>query len=176
MKKTLSLLVLASFLAVLLAPATVSAIEPVCPNCAPPQVQCSCGNNTLPAVSVGGNLFCYYGNHASLSDLETLCPGGGTTPGGTNGGNGIITNIPYTSINTPDKLIDLIDTIGTWVFSALLAVVVIMLVLSGFYWLTAGGNAEQTKKARQMLTSALIGLAIALGARGLTAIITTLLA
>jgi len=85
-------------------------------------------------------------------------------------------DIPQTSIDTPGELVGLINTIGTWVFSALLAVVVIMLVLSGFYWLTAGGNAEQTKKARQMLTNALIGLAIALGARGLTAIITTLLA
>jgi len=42
-------------------------------------------------------------------------------------------------------------------------------------WVTAGGNIENTAKARQMLINALIGVAIGLGAKGLIAVVKSLL-
>jgi len=85
------------------------------------------------------------------------------------------TQLPDTKITTMGGLVGLVKTIGAWIFTALLAVAAIFLVVAGFMWVTAGGNVEQTTKARQMLINALIGLAIALGTRGLIAIIEGLL-
>lgn len=80
-----------------------------------------------------------------------------------------------TSIGGFADVIDLVEEIGNWIFAALLVVAVIFLIIAGFLWVTAGGNAEQTTRARQMLINALIGVAIALGARGLIAIVTDLI-
>jgi len=83
--------------------------------------------------------------------------------------------IPEGVIDAPEDLIDLIDTIADWIFTALMAIAVIFLVVAGFMWVTAGGNVESTTKARQMLINALIGVAIGLGAKGLVAVIRTLI-
>ena len=81
-----------------------------------------------------------------------------------------------TSITTAGGLIELIETIGNWIFAALLGVAAIFLVVAGFMFVTAGGNPEQATKARQMLINALIGVAIALGAKGMITVITNLIA
>ena len=64
--------------------------------------------------------------------------------------------------------------VGT-VISAFLGLVgVIMLVIvvyAGFLWLTAGGNEDQVKKARQWITNAAIGMAITLGAYLITSFV-----
>ena len=83
--------------------------------------------------------------------------------------------IPEGVIDAPEDLIDLIDTIADWIFTALMAIAVIFLVIAGFMWVTAGGNVENTTKARQMLINALIGIAIGLGAKGLVAVVRTLI-
>ncbi|MBT5338510.1 hypothetical protein HN858_02825 [Candidatus Falkowbacteria bacterium] len=43
-------------------------------------------------------------------------------------------------------------------------IMVILVVWGGVQWMTAGGNEDQVKKAKQMLTNAVIGLAITLAA------------
>ncbi|MBA7695807.1 hypothetical protein ES703_104446 [subsurface metagenome] len=78
-------------------------------------------------------------------------------------------------ISSGQELIDLIDNIANWVFVALLALAGIFLIIAGFMWVTAGGNVESTTKARQMLINALIGVAIGLGAKGLIAVVKSLL-
>lgn len=69
------------------------------------------------------------------------------------------------------ELIELIERIGNWVFSFLLAVAGILLIVAGFFWVTAGGDPGNVIKARTMLINALIGVAIALLARGMVAVI-----
>lgn len=44
----------------------------------------------------------------------------------------------------------------------------LMILYGGYLWLTAGGNEEQVKKARQFVTRALVGFAVTLGALILT--------
>jgi len=78
-------------------------------------------------------------------------------------------------ISSGEELINLIDNIANWIFVALLALAGIFLIVAGFMWVTAGGNIENTAKARQMLINALIGVAIGLGAKGLIAVVKSLL-
>ena len=76
-----------------------------------------------------------------------------------------------TVVTTGAGLINLITTIGNWAFVAVLAVSAIFLIYAGFLWVTAGGNPEGATKARTMLTNALIGVVVALLARGLVQVI-----
>ena len=46
-------------------------------------------------------------------------------------------------------------------------VAVVMIVLAGFKWMTAGGNQTGVDEARKLLMSAVIGLVIILGAYGI---------
>ena len=45
---------------------------------------------------------------------------------------------------------------------------VILIIYGGFLWMTAGGEEEQIKKAKKLITNSVIGLAIVLGAFILT--------
>jgi len=78
-------------------------------------------------------------------------------------------------LETGDEVMDLIDTIGDWVFSILLAIASIFLIWAGFMYVTAAGNEDTLRKSRGMLVNALIGVAIALGAKGLVAVIQNIL-
>jgi len=59
-----------------------------------------------------------------------------------------------------------------WIVTSVLNVVfpfvgiilLIMLIIGGFQYITSGGEVEQTAKARKTLTSALFGLVVVLGA------------
>ena len=74
------------------------------------------------------------------------------------------------------EMIVLIENIGNWAFTILLVVAVIFLIVAGFLFVTASGDPEKVNKARGMLVNALIGIAIALLAKGLVAVITSILA
>ena len=172
MKKVLSALVLTSFLAVLLVPVMASAAD--CPNsCVTPAAACTCGGYT---VTASDPKYCLDGVRYNFdNEGQARCVaaiGGGTTGGAGNEPQ----PWPTTGIQSMQDIINLIDKIGRWVFTALLAVAAIFLVIAGFMWVTAGGNPEQTTKARQMLINALIGMAIALAAQGLITIIKNFLA
>lgn len=52
-------------------------------------------------------------------------------------------------------------------FTVLLVVAAVSIVIAGFYFVTAAGDPERVGKARQFVIFALIGVAIALAARGL---------
>lgn len=62
---------------------------------------------------------------------------------------------------------DLVDTIAQIIrialgFLGFIAVVIVL--LGGFKWMTAGGNDEKLKKAKQLIFSGLIGLVIVISA------------
>ena len=82
---------------------------------------------------------------------------------------------PTEVISTGADLVELIDNIGNWFFTIVLALAAIFLIVAGFMFVTAGGNPENVAKARQMLINALIGVAVALGAKGLVAVVTSLI-
>jgi hypothetical protein len=49
-----------------------------------------------------------------------------------------------------------------WILGLLGLVAVIMILIGGFKWMTAGGNEEKIESAKKLLTSAIIGLVIVL--------------
>jgi len=76
-----------------------------------------------------------------------------------------------TVVTSAQGLLNLIDGIGDWAFAAVLVVSALFLIYAGFLWATAGGNPEGATKARTMLTNALIGVVVALLARGLVQVV-----
>jgi len=71
----------------------------------------------------------------------------------------------YGTDNLGDNGISLIvGQIIQTVLSYLGVIFVILIIWSGFQWMTAGGNAETITKAKQRIINATIGLAIALTA------------
>ena len=72
-------------------------------------------------------------------------------------------------------IIRIINTIGNWIFAIALAVAAIFILVAAFFFITSGGNPETATKAKGMLVNALIGVALALAARGLVAVLKSIL-
>jgi len=49
-----------------------------------------------------------------------------------------------------------------WILGLLGLIAVIMILIGGFKWMTAGGNEEKIESAKKLLTAAIIGLVIIL--------------
>ena len=62
-------------------------------------------------------------------------------------------------------------TVTDWVFFALMAVAVFMIILAGFKFVTGGDNPENVKTARQMILYAAVGIAVALLARAVPTLV-----
>ena len=88
------------------------------------------------------------------------------------------TNIALTPTRTtPPNLepMKVFAKVITWVFGILLVLVVIMVLVAGYMFVTGGGNPEQVGKARTILMYALVGLAVAVLARGIVAFVLKIL-
>ena len=66
---------------------------------------------------------------------------------------------------------ELIKAIIVFLRNLALAVTALVIVLSGFYFVTAAGDPAKVTKAKQMILYALIGLAIVLAAEGIVTLI-----
>lgn len=64
-----------------------------------------------------------------------------------------------------------LERIANWLFAILLVVAVIYLIWSAYYFVTAAGSAEKVEKGKQGIMWALLGVAVALVARGLVALV-----
>ena len=49
-----------------------------------------------------------------------------------------------------------------WALGLLALVAVVMIIVGGFQWMTAGGNEEKVEKAKKLISAAVIGLIIVL--------------
>lgn len=79
-------------------------------------------------------------------------------------------------VESAEDLVEKINSIGNWIFTGLLVVAGIFLMVSGFFFITAQGEPEKINKARGMLINSLIGVGVALGAKGMVAVIQNILA
>ena len=66
-----------------------------------------------------------------------------------------------------------LETIIDIVFTVLIVLAVLFLIIAGFYFVTASGNPEQIGKARNMVIWAIVGVVVALLARGIVSFIKT---
>jgi hypothetical protein len=78
---------------------------------------------------------------------------------------------PTTPITTAQDVINNINKIASWFFTAFLALAVIFLIWSAFLYLTAAGNSEKVKSAKNALIYAIIAIIVALIAGGIPSII-----
>jgi hypothetical protein len=71
--------------------------------------------------------------------------------------------IPQISGNLAERsLQDIIIDVINWLIGAAVLVCVVMLVISGYSYMTAGGDEQKVTKATKTLTNAIIGLVISL--------------
>lgn len=92
--------------------------------------------------------------------------GGDTTSGDTFGLNEVNTGLSVNGQNALGNK-DLRTTIGDLIrvaLSLLGVVAVVIILIGGFKWMTAGGNEEKVTEARKLIFSGIIGLAIILSA------------
>jgi hypothetical protein len=74
-----------------------------------------------------------------------------------------------TSADATAIINDRVVQIGQLFFGLLSFIFLVYAVLGGFYWMTAGGNEEKTKKGKEYLVNAIIGIVIISGAYVLAA-------
>lgn len=66
-----------------------------------------------------------------------------------------------------------ISTIIKGVLSLVGTIFLVLSIYAGMLWMTASGNEDKVTKAKEIITQAVIGLAITLGAYAITAFVTT---
>ena len=85
------------------------------------------------------------------------------------GGSSEIPEVPPIELN----IFDLLTRALNWLFGIVIIIAAIMLVWAGFTYITSGGNEEKVKPALNGVIYALIGVAIALLAKGLIYMVCT---
>jgi len=66
---------------------------------------------------------------------------------------------------------EIIQNITNWIVGIVSLVAVLVIVIAGVMWATAGGNEDQQGKARKLLISGVIGLLIALAALAIVKVV-----
>jgi len=61
-----------------------------------------------------------------------------------------------------------------WLFAILLIVAAIFIIIAAYMFVTASGDPDKTKTARNFVLYALIGVLVAFGARGLVSLVGTI--
>jgi len=75
---------------------------------------------------------------------------------------------------TDDAIGKTIDNITGWIVKISLGVAILMYVIGGYFWIIDTGNMESVKMAKNIITSATIGLVIILIANSLVSVVKTL--
>ena len=70
--------------------------------------------------------------------------------------------------------INLLNSITNWLFAILLIVAAIWIIIAAYWFVTANGDPEKTKSARDFVLYALIGVLIGFAAKGLVALVGTI--
>lgn len=79
------------------------------------------------------------------------------------------------AIKSADDVITLITKAGGWLYSALVALAVVVIVYGAFEILFAGGDSEKVKKGKNVILYAVAAVAIAILATGIIVLVKELL-
>ena len=71
-------------------------------------------------------------------------------------------------------VMDALNSITNWAFTILMAVAALFIIFAAFEFVTAKGEPEKVKSAREYVLYALVGVVVALLARGLVQLIETI--
>lgn len=72
------------------------------------------------------------------------------------------------------KVMDVIDDVTDWLFAFLLLAAAIFIIIAAFMFVTASGDPDKTKTARNFVLYALIGVLVAFIAKGLVYLISAI--
>lgn len=91
-----------------------------------------------------------------------------------NGDNG---NGPeaWPTIESPEDLIKILDTVARWLMTIVFIVAAIFIVVAAYRFVTSGGDPMQVTSARQAILYALIGVAVALLAWGIVQVVKSII-
>jgi len=73
----------------------------------------------------------------------------------------------YTTGNST-QFTDIIGNVIFFILSLLGTIFLLLIIYSGFIWMTAGGNEQKVTKASEMIKQSIIGLLIVIGAYGIS--------
>lgn len=71
--------------------------------------------------------------------------------------------------------IDIVARGASWLLYIVIALAVVFIIYAGFLYLTSGGDENKIKSAKEYIIYAVVGVAIALVARGLVMLVQTLI-
>ncbi len=80
---------------------------------------------------------------------------------------------PPQIVSSYSDIITIINTAANWILGILLAAAVVLILIAAFNYVTAAGNDEKVKKAKSMITFAIIAVALGIFAKGIVALIIT---
>lgn len=92
---------------------------------------------------------------ASGAWWDLIFGGGGTAP----------TQAPQTDVMM------ILGSLTNWLFAILLVIAAIAIIVAAYFFVTAAGDPDKTKKARDFVLYALIGVLVALAAKGLVTLV-----
>ena len=78
-------------------------------------------------------------------------------------------------LDTPQQVSNAVSRVAEFLSTLLFAVSVIVVIIAGFMYLTAGGNEQQVTKANKTLTYAVVGLVVGASAYSLPYLIQNIL-
>ena len=68
-------------------------------------------------------------------------------------------------------IMDVLDNITNWLFAVLLVIAAIFIIIAGYMFVTAMGDPDKTKTARNFVMYALIGVLVGFCAKGLVLLV-----
>lgn len=87
----------------------------------------------------------------------------------------IPTTTPPPGIRSFEGFLGIFDTVIKWVFTILLVLAVLMIIWAAFAYLTSGGDEEKVKAAHQRIIYAVVAIAVAFLAQGVSFVVAQLL-
>ncbi len=80
--------------------------------------------------------------------------------------------IPVPTYSTPDQLIDnVICEVAFWMWYILMALVILLVLVAAYKYMTSSGDPTKVSEATKMLTYAVVGLVVALLAKSVPLIV-----
>lgn len=98
-----------------------------------------------------------------VAQAQALPPGFSSPPAGPGG-----------SVPGNVDIIKVINTLGDWLFTILFGVALIFILYAAFKLITASGNPEEVEKAKQTILFVVIGIIVALVAKGIVRVLASL--
>jgi len=78
---------------------------------------------------------------------------------------------PESTVAPATDVMTILNNLTNWLFALLLIIAVIFIIVAAFNFVTASGDPEKTKTARNFVLYALIGVLVGIGAKGLVALV-----